>query len=208
MNYLKIKLDEITKDKIELIANYFKAGKVIAYPTETIYGLGCIASDKKAINRIYNIKKRDKNKPMLVLVKSYCMLKKYCFVSAKQDKFLRTFWIKKDQNLQKDILPTSVILKSRGLLPKELLGSDNSIAVRMPTQSEFLIQILKRVDTPIVSTSLNISGQKVLSKIGDLEEYFGKNEIDLVIDAGKIANKKSSRLIDIRDMDDIKVIRE
>ncbi len=203
MRHIKINLNKIEKKQIEIIANYFKSGKIVAYPTDTIYGLGCIACDENAINKIYNIKKRDKNKTMLVLMKSYCMLKKYCFVSLKQDKFLRTVWTKKP-----NLKPTSVVLKSRGLLPGELSRTDNSIAVRMPLQNDFLMQVLKKVNIPIVSTSLNISGQTVLASIVNIEKYFGENKIDLAVDAGEIYNKKSSRLIDIMDIDNIKIIRK
>ena len=208
MHYIKIDLDNITKGQIDVVADYFKSGKILAYPTETVYGLGCIAIDEKTINKIYNVKKREKNKPMLVLVKSYCMLKRYCFVSAMQDKFLRTIWVAQGSVVTKNIAPTSVVLKSRRLLPKSLIGNDGSIAVRMPVQSDFLMQVLKKVDLPIVSTSLNISGQKVFSKLDCLEKYFGQGKIDLAVDSGEIFNKKSSRIIDLRDMDNINVIRE
>lgn len=218
MNILKINPNKVTDNQIKIIVNYFKLGRIIVYPTDTIYGLGTIATNKKSIDKIYRIKKRDKNKPMIVLIKSYCMLKKYCYISARQDKYLRKFWIKTNQKSkacpmteqgtkgQKSLKPMSVVLKSRGLLPEELTGDGDSIAVRMPVKSELLMKVLKKVDLPIVSTSLNLSGKEVFSSPCNLEKYFGKNTIDFIIDAG-ILKGKSSNLIDIRDMDNIKVIR-
>ena len=214
MQILKIDVKTMVEHEMNQIVDFFRAGKIVAYPTETVYGLGCIATNDKSVSRIFDIKKRDKDKPMLVLIKSYCMLKKYCFVSARQDKFLRAIWISKTQNpklkIQKskqNIVPTSVILRSRGLLSKSLTGNDESIAVRMPVKSDFLMQVLKKVNVPIVSTSLNISGNETLVGVENIDKYFDRNKIDLVIDAGKNLNKKSSRLIDIRDMGDIKILR-
>lgn len=199
MKILKINLEKITEEEIEIISDYFRHGKIVAYPTDTIYGLGCIAKDEKAIDKIYKIKKRLKNKPLPVLVKSYCMLKKYFFVSGKQDKFIR------EKNQESRV--ASFILKSRGLLPQNAVADDESAAVRIPFKSEFLIKILKKINTPIIATSLNISGEKQLEDLKKIEKYFGKNKIDLALDAGKLKKSKPSKLIDIRDIDNIKIIR-
>lgn len=203
MNIIKINFSKISNQEIALIADYFQSGKIIAYPTDTVYGLGCSALNKKAINKIYQIKKRAKEKPFLILVKSYCMLKKYFFVSKKQDKFLRQFWIKNQPGSK----PLTVILQSRGILP-ELIAKDGSAAVRMPVNSLFLMELIKKIDAPIVSTSLNLNGKKVLNNLKKIEDYFGKNQIDLVVDAGKLKSQKASQILDIRDIYNIKILRK
>ena len=113
---IKINPKKISDKEINNIVNNFKQGKVIAYPTDTIYGIGCLATNKKAIKRIYKIKKRDKKKPLLILASSFSMVRKYCFLSRAQEKFFKNKYSK----------PVSVILKSRNLLPKELTGKLNS----------------------------------------------------------------------------------
>jgi L-threonylcarbamoyladenylate synthase len=198
MECLKINLKKITKNEINLIINYLKRGKVIVYPTDTIYGLGCLATDKKAIKRIFKIKGREKKKPLLILVDGFKMLKKYCRISGKQEKYLKNAW--------KKARATSVILRKKGNLPAELTAGQESIAVRLP-KNEFLLKILRGVGEPIVSTSLNLSGQKSLDSVRGLDNYFKKIKPDLVVDAGVI-KAKPSRLIDVRDLDDIKVLRE
>ncbi|MFA4834167.1 MAG: L-threonylcarbamoyladenylate synthase [Patescibacteria group bacterium] len=201
MKYLKINLNKISQDEIDLIIDYFKRGKVIVYPTDTIYGLGCLATDKKAMKKIFRIKGREKKKPLLILVGDFKILKKYCRVSGKQEKYLKNAW--------KSARATSVILeKKRNLphLPQELTGGQETVAVRLP-KSKFLIKILSGVGQPIVSTSLNKSGQKNLDSVSRLDNYFKKGKPDLVIDAGVIKNKPS-RLIDIRDLDNIKILRK
>lgn len=184
--------------------------KIFIYPTDTIYGLGCNATDRKSVQELFKIKKRDINKPMIVLVSSYCMLKKYFFVSKKQEKFLRTIWTKTSRDAQKEdldykIKSTTVILKSRGNLAKELLGDDGSGAVRFPYYP-MLIHEMKRVDAPIVSTSLNISGQKTLENLNDIEKYFGQN-IPVLFEDLDFKSGKSSQIIDLRDVNKIKILR-
>ena len=198
MGYLKINLKKIAKDEIDLIVDYFKRGKVIVYPTDTIYGLGGLATDKKAIKKIFKIKGRIEKKPFLILVNSFKMLKKYCWVSRKQEKYLRKTW--------RGARAVSVILKKKRNLPQELTGGQETVAVRLP-KVKFLIKILSGVGQPIVSTSLNKSGQKNLDSVSRLDNYFKKAKPDLIIDAGVI-KAKSSRLVDARDIRNIKVLRK
>ncbi|MFH1522763.1 MAG: L-threonylcarbamoyladenylate synthase [Patescibacteria group bacterium] len=203
MKYININKLNFSKEQIRSIINYIKKGKVIFYPTDTIYGIGCLATNKKAINKIYRIKKRDKS-PLLVLVSSFAMLKKYSFISEKQLKYLKKIW-------QKGKRPSSVILKSKGNLPKELTSGLDSIAVRLPSnlpKHDFLIKIIRGAGVPIVSTSLNISGKEYIGMVDDLGIHFKEDKPDLVVNAGNIKSRKPSKLIDLRDMEDIKVLRK
>ncbi len=206
MQIAKINPRKINKSDLDFIANNFKKEKVVAYPAETIYGLGGIASSEKVIKKIYKLKKRDTSKAFIILVGSFCMLKKYFFVNARQDKFLRTIWPKPFGI--KRVRPTTVILKSRGILPR-ILEKDGSIAVRLPMANqwarEFLIPLIKKIDKPIISTSLNISGQKPINNLKNIAKIFP--QIDLVIDRGKMPPRKASRIIDLMDVENIKIIR-
>lgn len=204
MKIIKINLNKIKKEQIDTIVDYLKRGKIIAYPTDTIYGLGCDATNKKAINKIYKIKNRDKKFPLLILVGSFCMLRKYCYLNKKQYEFIKNI----RNNSRK---PTSVILKSRGILPPELTGGLDSIAVRLPAdlpKSDFLIRIIRGVNKPVVSTSLNISGQKPISNIYNIKKHFNQSKLDLVVDTGAVRRVKPSRVVDLREAGKIKVVRK
>lgn len=197
MKKIKINLNKTTKEQIDLIVRYLKQGKVVVLLTDTIYGLHCLATDKKAIDRVYKTKKRSRKKPLIILVSSISMLKKYCYVNKKQTEFLK---IARKR-------PTTVVLKCKQSLPNELTAGSASVAVRLP-KNNFLIKIIRKVKKPIVSTSLNIEGKRSLTTLNNLDKYFKKSQPDLVIDTGKTKKAKPSRLIDIRDIKNIKVLRK
>lgn len=194
MKIIKVNFKKIKNKEIDLIVNYLNSGKVIAYPTDTIYGLGCVATSRKAINKIHKIKKS--KKPFLILVSSLKMLEKYCHVDARQKRIMK--------RIEE---PTTFILKSKGKLPKELSGGTKNLAVRLP-QSNFLIKLIKKNGLPIVSTSLNISGKKPLDSVNNLEKYFKKDKPDLVVNAGRLIRVKPSKIVDIRDINKIKILRK
>ncbi len=196
MKTIKINLKQIKKAEIDLIVDYLKQGKVIAYPTDTVYGLGCDARDASAIMRINKIKGERGKKALLVLISDFKMLKKYCFVSTAQLEYLEKNWPG----------PMTAILKRRPILPEELTGGLNSLAVRLP-KNDFLIKLISKAGFPIVSTSLNMKGERPLLNVKNLESHF-KHLPDLTIDAGDCRRTKPSRLVDIREVENIKVLRK
>jgi len=212
MKHLKINLKNYKSEDVNLIVDFLKRGKIIAYPTDTIYGLGCDATNARAVKRIFRIKKRQLNCPLLVLVKSYCMLHDICHVSKKQDQYIRSVWPPTTRDAQNPNYkykekPTTFILKSRGVLPSIVAGGLDSLAVRLP-KNDFLTKILKNINQPLISTSLNISGQPVISDLSRLNVYFKADTPDLLIDAGKAKKARVSAIIDIRDINKVKLIRQ
>lgn len=196
--YIKINPKKILSAELALIVKSLKQGKVIVYPTDTIYGLGCLATNSKAIKKIKLIKKREQNKPFLVLVSSLYMAKKYCHISKKQEIILRQVWTA--------ARPTSVVLKHRNLLSGELVPENAGLAVRLP-KSDFLRKIVRQAGAPIVSTSFNISGEPVWNQVDFLaDKKLKKENPELIIDGGPL-NNRASRLIDLRD-EQIKIIRK
>jgi tRNA threonylcarbamoyl adenosine modification protein (Sua5/YciO/YrdC/YwlC family) len=183
---VKINLKNFDQKNISLIANAFKSGETIAYPTDTIYGLGCIADDLKAIKKICKIKRRRPGKPLIILASSKAMAQKYARTSRKENKLLSPYWPG----------PVTVILKSRGRLPKILEGGSGKIAIRVP-KNPFLIKLIRKIGVPIVSTSLNISRRPPPSCLADLEKYFGKQHPDLFVDTGKLPRRRASKIIDL-----------
>jgi len=212
MQTIKIDIKKITDEQVDLIVDYLKKGKVIAYPTDTIYGLGCDAGDAAAVNKIKNIKGGREEKSFIVLVSDFAMLEKYCLVNKEQMEYLKKVWRQTNATPLAPLVrgggqkPVTIILENRKNLPNELTGGLDSLAVRLP-DSEFLVKIISRVGFPLVSTSLNKTGEPPLGNVKNLEKYFELLP-DLAIDAGESKNTKPSKLIDLRDVNNIIVMRE
>lgn len=194
---MKKKLEKTNPKDIDMIVDFLCLGKTIVYPTDTIYGLGCLAVDKKAIEKVKRIKKRDKNKPLLVLISDLKMLGGYFKVNAKQRAYLKKVWPG----------PVSVILnKKKGVFPDELSGGSEGVAVRLP-KNTFLIKMIKAAGAPVVSTSLNKSGEEPLASVQNVEKYFTDPKPDLIVDAGELRGRPS-RLVDLRDADKPVILRK
>jgi len=193
MIHLRVNQKKTEPTLIKLIADSLRQGRVVVLPTDTIYGLSCLADDERAIKKNRRLKKRETGKPLAVLVASRAMLKKYVFVSSHQEKILKKIW-------GEDSRPTTVILKHRDRLPKILTGNSEGLAARLP-KNDFLLKILKAVGKPIVSTSLNLSGQPTLKDLKGLKKYFLDKNVqpDLIIDSGRSRRNRPSRVLDLRE---------
>ena len=197
---IKLNLEKITDLEMGIVVDSFKRGKVVILPTDTVYGLSALASDQKAVRKIYALKRRESKKPLVILMKSFCMLREYCNLSRKQYLYLK-------EGLKGE-RPLTVILKNKDGKLKHLANEKGGLAVRIPRRSDFLIKLLKKINQPIVSTSLNISGQKEIENLENIEKIFDLKDDDLILDGGELKNEKTSRIEDISDMKNIKVIRE
>jgi len=196
--YLKVNPKKIISADLALIVKSLKNGEVIVYPTDTIYGLGCLANNSQAINKIKKIKKRDESKPLLILVSSLNMAKKYCFVSKRQELILKKIWA--------SARPTSVVLRHRNRLAKELSPNQAGLAIRLP-KSNFLRKMVKMAQIPVVSTSFNLSGQPVLNQVDFLaNKPVRKNDPELIVDGGTL-NNQASKIVDLMG-EKIKIIRK
>lgn len=179
--------DDGKKCQAKVLAS-LKKGSVVALPTDTIYGLSCLANNAKAVKKIKKMKGKGADRALIILVSSTAMLKKYAILSKEKEIVLHKYFGPKTK-------PTTVILKHKSLLPKEVSGVFDTLAIRLP-KSAFLIKIIRRAKVPLISTSLNLSGQECVSDPSLVNNYF-KNNPDLLVDAGICKNKKASRLIDL-----------
>ena len=133
-------------------------GGLILYPTDTIWGIGCDATDPITVEKIYQLKKRSDEKSMLILVADESDISKY--IAEPQSEIF--------EYLRKASKPTTVIYKRAKNLAKNLIGKDESIAIRI-CKDEFCKRLVRAFDKPIVSTSANVSGQpaaKTFREIG------------------------------------------
>jgi len=168
-------------------AALLKKGGVIICPTDTVYGFLADAQNKKAVNKIYKIKKRPKSKPLSVFVKDLKMAKEMADINGQQEMRLRKYWPGK----------VTVVLKRKAGLKIYGVKKD-TIAIRIPGHL-FLQKLLKKIDRPLAQTSVNISTQEPLNSIDAILTTFSKNKlVGLIIDGGDIKNARASKIVDLK----------
>lgn len=156
-------------NEVEIALQALRKGQVILYPTDTIWGLGCDATDEAAVKRIYQIKQRDDSKSLIILAADERDVLHY--VSAPD---LAVFNFLEEQSR-----PTTVIFSGAVNLPDALIADDGSIAIRL-VQDEFCRHLIRRLRKPIVSTSANISGQASPRFFDEISDEI-KNQVDHLV---------------------------
>ncbi len=181
-----IKLKDIKQRWLE---NEIKAGKIFIYPTDTIYGIGCDATQIRAVRKIRKIKKRDA-KPFSIIAPS----KKWMTENFK----IKPTFLKKLPG------PFTYILepKKKKLLPRAVLRGAKMVGVRIPKHK--LTKLIQKTKKPFITTSVNISGQQHIFQIADIPKPI-LEKVDYVIDEGVLINPPST-LIDF-SQDPPKIIK-
>lgn len=146
-----------------------KDGGIILYPTDTIWGIGCDATNVKAVDKIYKIKKREDSKSMLVLMENPALLERYV------DDVPEIAW----DLVEVATTPLTVIYPNAKNLAKNLVAEDGSIGIRF-TKEAFTALLLQRFRKPLVSTSANISGEKSPVFFDEISEEI-KNQVDFIV---------------------------
>jgi len=171
-------------------------GGIVAYPTESFYALGALATDEKAIKRLYELKKRPSGKPLPVIVGDIDILKPLVkYIPSQAERLMEKFWPG----------PLTLIFEARDNISKLLTGGTGKIAIRIPGESVAL-QLVKAVRLPLTATSANLSSKPPAKKPDEVISYF-KNGIDLIIDAGKTPGGKPSTIVDVT-VTPLRVLRE
>ena len=144
-------------------------GGLILYPTDTIWGLGCDATNESAVAKIFSLKSRVDTKALIIFVKDQQQLLHYV---SKPSPVLFDYQ-------QKQPRPTTAIYSNAINLPQNLTGTDNSIAIRIPSDP-FCLEMLVKFGKPIVSTSANISGLPSPSNFNDISNEI-KSGVDYIV---------------------------
>ncbi len=167
---------------IEVLEN----GGIIAYPTDTVYGLGCDLFHPDAIRKIYRLKKMEGKKPLSFICADLKDISRYAFVSNYAYKMM------------KKLLPGpyTFILKATKLVPKIAMTKQNTVGIRIP-DNKICLALVKELGHPIISTSVYKPDETLYSDPAEIEDRFGK-QLDLVIDGGVIVAEHSS-VIDLTD---------
>lgn len=178
----------------KILIEILKRGGIGVMPTDTIYGLLGSALNKNTVERIYEVRKRQKTKPFIILISDLKDLKIFKIkLKPFQKELIKKFWPG----------PNSLIFDCKLKKFKYLHRGKNSLAFRLP-EPKWLRDLLKKTG-PLVAPSANISGMEPAKTIKEARKYFGL-KVDFYFDAGKI-NKKPSTLIDIRKKE-IKILRK
>ncbi len=185
------------KEDMAEAVKVLKAGGIILYPTDTVWGLGCDATNSVAVERIYKIKERQDSKALIVLANSEAMIANHVVEVPE------VAW---------DIIeladkPTTIVFDQGRNLAPNLLGEDGSVAIRL-SREEFSSQLCFHLRKPIVSTSANISGAPTPKSFGDIEEKL-LSRVDYVVkyrQEEKVAAAPSS-IIKLGRGSEVKIIR-
>ncbi|MFG6687174.1 L-threonylcarbamoyladenylate synthase [Mariniflexile sp. HNIBRBA6329] len=174
-----------------------KDGGLILYPTDTVWGIGCDATNPEAVKKVYALKQREDSKALICLVADDRMLKKY---------------IKNVPEVALNIIditdkPTTIIYDDAQNLASNLVAEDGTIAIRIP-DDEFCFQLCRKLNGAIVSTSANISGFPTPNSFKEIQQEVLKG-VDYVVNLHheKICNKPSS-IIKLSNNGVVKIIRE
>ena len=191
-------MDEDLKYEALAAAKALREGSLILYPTDTVWGLGCDATDSDAVARVFALKQREDSKSLIILVSDLDMLCKY--VRKIPDMALTLLEIN-------DKPMTIIYPEGIGLSPK-VIAEDGSVAIRIP-QNDFCREMIRAFGRPVVSTSANISGQETPSCFAEISADILEG-VDHIVEPSleEGATGASSQIIKIGLGGEVKVIRE
>ncbi len=188
MSILKINPKKIEKEKLIGVVNLIKQGKVVIFPTDTVYIPAADATSKKAVKKVFKIKRRLLKSPIPIFIKDIKMAKKLAKIDKKQEKFLKSVWPGR----------VTVVLNRKKIKSKLYGIIKDTIALRIPNFKpvNFLLEKLNR---PLVGTSANISGKPPSGNLQEVVLQFKgkKYQPDLIVDAGNLKPGKPSTVLDL-----------
>ena len=174
---------------VEALSN----GKLVVYPTDTLYGLGADIFNESAVNRIFEIKKRSNDDPLSISVASFSDLKKIAFVDDKVKQLVEAFLPGK----------LTIILNKKSVVPNVVTGGLDKVAVRIP-DNKIALELLSCFG-PLTATSANVHGMKTPGIISEISMQF-KDDVAVYLDDGCLEGKPST-IVDATS-EKLRVVRE
>ena len=172
--------------QLEEVAAVLKEGKVIAFPTDTVFGLGCVYDDPAAVEKVKKAKERDEGKPLPMMCSSAEMTEKAAVVSEDAKKLMRRF------------CPgaLTLVMRKREEVPAFVTNGRDTIAIRIP-DDPWILQLIETIGKPLLVTSANISGEPSLQYWQEVREKLsGRIDGIVTADAGSAT---ASTIIDLSD---------
>lgn len=179
---------------IERAAKVLEDGGLVAYPTDTYYGIGCDLNSKKAIDRLYGVKNRDRKKPLAILCPDLSDVARYAKVSNFAYRFMR----------QLTPGPFTFVLEATKLVPDMMQSKQKQVGIRVP-QAPLMLAIAAKLGRPIVTTSATDMDGAVLTDAKAIKEALGLR-LDLILDGGPQPDEPST-IVSLLD-DQIEVLRQ
>jgi len=179
---------------VRIIADSLRQGGVIAYPTDTIYGIGCDIFNRKGVKKIYQIKQRDPRKPFSFICADLSEVANYAQVSNFAFKIMKRYLPG----------PYTFVLEASRVVPDLLTTKQKTVGIRIP-DNPIALQIVRELGHPLVTTSANISGEDRWSDPEDIQQRLGKM-LDMVVDGGMLTGDPSTVISLVND--NAEVLRE
>ncbi|AJE03284.1 L-threonylcarbamoyladenylate synthase [Geobacter pickeringii] len=162
------------------VIDVLKSGGIIAYPTDTTYGIGCSIFNKKGIERIYLIKQREKKKPFSFICSDLSEVARYAKVSNYAFKIIKRYLPG----------PYTFVLDATSIVPDLLVTKQKTVGIRMP-DNPICLSIVRELGHPIITTSANVSGEEPIGDPFLVDQAMGKR-LDMVVDGGVLTADVSS----------------
>ncbi len=174
------------KRQIKLAVEVLKRGGIVAYPTDTVYGLGADPLNEKAVARIYEVKSRPRNLPLpLLLAEKSDLLKVALIVPEVAWRLVEQFW------------PggLTLVVKKNAWVPDSITAGGDTVAVRIPDHT-VTIALIRGLGNPIVGTSANLSGKPSPVTAGEVRTQLG-DKVNLIVDGGRCPGGIESTVVDV-----------
>ena len=196
MEIIKIDLKNPSISSVEKAVSVLKKGGVVIAPSDTCYGLMCDIRSRKAVEKIYKVKQRDKSLPLSINVNSD-LLNRYVNISEDQKKIVKKY------------LPGryTLILPSSNLVPNYINNFTETVGIRI-MECVYIEQVVKKLNSAVITTSANVSGKSVKYKFSEVLSELENSRIDLAIDGGKLEGQSPSKIIKVSDSGLEEILRE
>lgn len=183
----------LRKYEVDEIAEAFKEGKVIAIPTDTVFGLGCAYDELSAMERIKEIKHRDRNKPLPMMCNGLAMIEEVAYVNETAKRVIERF------------TPgaLTVVLQKKEHISEALTNGKTTIAIRVPDDT-LLLDVITKLAKPILMTSANMASEPNMDAYREVYAKFS-GQVDVLV-MENAAGKMASTIVDLSD--GIKILRE
>lgn len=184
-------------EEIKKTVETLKKGGIILYPTDTVWGIGCDATDREAVEKIFGIKKRNDSKSLIILAADIQMLEDY----VKEVPEMAYNLIEVNDS------PMTIIYPEAKGIADNAVAEDGSVGIRIP-DNEFCRRMIRMFGKPVISTSANISGQPTPKCFSEIPEAI-KESVDFIVDRSleKGSTGKASSIIKLGLTGEIKIIR-
>ncbi len=183
---IKINAARPEKRKMRAVARILRRGGIVVFPTETVYGIGANALNGEACRKIFRVKRRAADNPLIVHVSSLEMARRVCDIPSKYQKVISDIWP----------APLTIITKSKSILPKVVTAGLETAAVRMPA-NRIALELINECGFPIAAPSANISTKPSATSALHALGYF-KGKVAAIIDGGNASYGIESTVLDLR----------